>query len=148
MACQQPLMDETSSIDYDVDLDDVPIHGDIQGRLTLAKTRLQHSRTNHIRKSHFIRDKGSARLFKHTVSISPELAFDHYLTHDRAMDPLAPHYERKTRADRGKKRPRESNASSYTTPTSLFHILFPRPLVDENDDGSFPSNPSFFTLSP
>nr|GEU67407.1 hypothetical protein [Tanacetum cinerariifolium] len=32
------------------------------------------------------------RLFKHVVSISPELAFDHYLSHDRAMHPLAPHY--------------------------------------------------------
>ncbi|GKD45086.1 hypothetical protein Tco_1269731 [Tanacetum coccineum] len=52
------------------------------------------------------------RLFKHVVSVSPELAFDHYLSHDRAMHPLAPHYERKTRADRGKKRPREPNASS------------------------------------
>nr|GEY23019.1 putative RNA-directed DNA polymerase, eukaryota, reverse transcriptase zinc-binding domain protein [Tanacetum cinerariifolium] len=52
------------------------------------------------------------RLFKHVVSVSPELAFDHYLSHDRAMHPLAPHYERKTRADQGKKRPRESNASS------------------------------------
>ncbi|GJT43787.1 retrovirus-related pol polyprotein from transposon TNT 1-94 [Tanacetum coccineum] len=49
------------------------------------------------------------------VSISPELALDHYLAHDRAMHPLAPHYERKTRADRGKKRPRESNASSSST---------------------------------
>ncbi|GJS64314.1 hypothetical protein Tco_0678878 [Tanacetum coccineum] len=55
------------------------------------------------------------RLFKHVVSVSPELAFDHYLSHDRAMHPLAPHYERKTRADRGKKRPRESNASSSST---------------------------------
>ncbi|GJZ92382.1 hypothetical protein Tco_0664447 [Tanacetum coccineum] len=42
------------------------------------------------------------RLFKHVVSVSPELAFDRYLSHDRAMHPLAPHYERKTRADLGK----------------------------------------------
>ncbi|GKA49434.1 hypothetical protein Tco_0742507 [Tanacetum coccineum] len=48
------------------------------------------------------------RLFKHVVSVSPELAFDHYLSHDRAMHPLAPHYERKTRADRGMKRPLKS----------------------------------------
>ncbi|GJX91564.1 hypothetical protein Tco_0344890 [Tanacetum coccineum] len=39
------------------------------------------------------------RLFKHVVFVSPELAFDHYLSHDRAMHPLAPHYERKTRAN-------------------------------------------------
>ncbi|GJX74921.1 retrovirus-related pol polyprotein from transposon TNT 1-94 [Tanacetum coccineum] len=55
------------------------------------------------------------KLFKHVVSVSPELAFDRYLSHDQAMHPLAPHYERKTRADRGKKRPRETNASSSST---------------------------------
>ncbi|GJR64412.1 hypothetical protein Tco_0010477 [Tanacetum coccineum] len=55
------------------------------------------------------------RLFKHVMSISPELAFDHYLSHDRAMHPLASHYERKIRADRGKKRPHEPNASSSST---------------------------------
>ncbi|GKA61870.1 hypothetical protein Tco_0761389 [Tanacetum coccineum] len=59
------------------------------------------------------------RLFKHIVSISLELAFNHYLVYDRAMHPLAPHYERKTRADRGKKIP-----------------------LDENDDESFHSNSS------
>ncbi|GJS76605.1 hypothetical protein Tco_0726486 [Tanacetum coccineum] len=80
------------------------------------------------------------RLFKHVVSVSPELAFDHYLLHDRAMHPLAPHYERKTRADQGMKRPRESNASSSTTQN---HPSLSRPLdhmVDENDDESFHSN--------
>ncbi|GJY98351.1 hypothetical protein Tco_0515261 [Tanacetum coccineum] len=56
-----------------------------------------------------------ARLFKHVVSVSLELAFDRYLSHDQAMHPLAPHYKRKTRADRGKKRPRETNASSSST---------------------------------
>ncbi|GJZ17201.1 hypothetical protein Tco_0553324 [Tanacetum coccineum] len=83
------------------------------------------------------------RLFKHIVSISPELAFDHYLAHDRAMHPLAPHYERKTRADRGKKRPRESNASSSSTtqnhPSSSLSL---DAIVDENDDDSFHSNSS------
>ncbi|GJW62410.1 hypothetical protein Tco_0111745 [Tanacetum coccineum] len=83
------------------------------------------------------------RLFKHVMSVSPELAFDHYLSHDRAMHPLAPYYERKTRADRGMKRPRKSNASSYSTTQnlpsssrSLDHM------VDENDDESFHSNSS------
>ncbi|GJU00300.1 hypothetical protein Tco_1110638 [Tanacetum coccineum] len=55
------------------------------------------------------------RLFKHVVSVSPELAFDRYLSHDQGMHPLAPYYERKTRADRGKRRPRETNASSSST---------------------------------
>ncbi|GJS21396.1 hypothetical protein Tco_0450028 [Tanacetum coccineum] len=62
------------------------------------------------------------RLFKHIMSISPELAFDHYLIHDRAMHLLAPHYEQKTRVDRGKKRPQA--------------------IVDENDDDLFHSNSS------
>ncbi|GJT13692.1 hypothetical protein Tco_0860734 [Tanacetum coccineum] len=83
------------------------------------------------------------RLFKHVVSVSPELAFDHYLSHDRAMHPLAPHYERKTRADRGKKRPRESNASSSSTTQNHPSSFLPLDhMVDENDDESFHSNSS------
>ncbi|GJS84239.1 hypothetical protein Tco_0750780 [Tanacetum coccineum] len=83
------------------------------------------------------------RLFKHVVSISPELAFDHYLSHDRAMHPLAPHYERKTRADQGTKRPRESNASSSSTTQN--HPSLSNPLdhmIEENDDEAFHSNSS------
>ncbi|GJU31781.1 retrovirus-related pol polyprotein from transposon TNT 1-94 [Tanacetum coccineum] len=78
----------------------------------------------------------------HVVSVSFELAFDHYLSHDQAMHPLTPHYERKTRSDQGKKRPHESNASSSFTnqnhpPSSLLLGV----IVDENDDESFHSNP-------
>nr|GEW59974.1 retrovirus-related Pol polyprotein from transposon TNT 1-94 [Tanacetum cinerariifolium] len=83
------------------------------------------------------------RLFKHVVSISPELAFDHYISHDRAMHPLAPYNERKTRLDQGKKRPRESNSSSSSS--TLNHPSSSHPLddsIDENDDESFHSNPS------
>ncbi|GJS69801.1 hypothetical protein Tco_0702642 [Tanacetum coccineum] len=47
------------------------------------------------------------RLFKHVVSVFPELPIDHYISHDRVMHPIAPHYERKTRSDHGKKRPHE-----------------------------------------
>ncbi|GKE52929.1 hypothetical protein Tco_1488085 [Tanacetum coccineum] len=82
-------------------------------------------------------------LFKHVVSVSPELPFDHYLSHDRAMHLLAPRYERKTRVDQGKKRPRESNASSSSS--TLNHLSSSHPLddsIDENDDESFHSNPS------
>ncbi|GJV87334.1 hypothetical protein Tco_1531272 [Tanacetum coccineum] len=83
------------------------------------------------------------RLFKHVVSISPELAFDHYLSHDRAMHLLAPHYERKTRPDQGKKRPRKSNASSSsTTQNHPSSYLLLEAIVDENDDESFHSNSS------
>ncbi|GJR94464.1 hypothetical protein Tco_0266638 [Tanacetum coccineum] len=63
------------------------------------------------------------RLFKHVVSVSLELEFDHFISHDRAMYPLAPNYERKMRADRGKK--------------DLVNAI-----VDENDDESFHSNSS------
>ncbi|GJS06847.1 hypothetical protein Tco_0363643 [Tanacetum coccineum] len=83
------------------------------------------------------------RLFKHVVYVSPGLDFDHYLSHDRAIHPLAPHYEQKTRANRGKKRPRESNASSSSS--TLNHPSSSHPLddsIDENDDESFHSNPS------
>ncbi|GJR28634.1 hypothetical protein Tco_1104866 [Tanacetum coccineum] len=64
------------------------------------------------------------RLFKHVVSIFPELAIDHYLSYDRVMHPFAPYYERKTRSDHGKKIPCDSNASSSSTTLnhpSLFH---------------------------
>ncbi|GJY90853.1 hypothetical protein Tco_0506049 [Tanacetum coccineum] len=84
------------------------------------------------------------RLFKHLVFVSPELAFDHYLSYDRAMHSLAPYYERKTRADRGKKIPRESNASSSSSST-LNHPSSSHPLDDsikENNDESFHPNPS------
>ncbi|GKA08571.1 hypothetical protein Tco_0687902 [Tanacetum coccineum] len=59
------------------------------------------------------------------------------------MHSLALHYDRKTRSDRGKKRPRESNAS-YSS-TTLNHLSSSHPLddsIDENDDESFHSNPS------
>ncbi|GKB75298.1 hypothetical protein Tco_0942193 [Tanacetum coccineum] len=83
------------------------------------------------------------RMFKHVVSIFPELSIDHYLSHDRVMHPLAPHYERKTRSDHGKKRPRESNASSSFT--TLNHPSSSRLLddtIDVNDEESFHSNSS------
>ncbi|GJZ83213.1 hypothetical protein Tco_0648386 [Tanacetum coccineum] len=82
------------------------------------------------------------RLFKHVVSVFLELAIDHYISHDRVMHPLALYYKRK-RSDHGKKRPRESNASSSST--TLNHPSSSRPLydtIDENDDESFHSNSS------
>ncbi|GJT16871.1 hypothetical protein Tco_0700855 [Tanacetum coccineum] len=83
------------------------------------------------------------RLFKHIVSVSPELSFDRYLSHDRAMHLLAPHYEQKTRADRSKKRPHKLNASSSSS--TLNHPSLSHQLNDsthENDDESSHSNPS------
>nr|GEY54907.1 copia protein [Tanacetum cinerariifolium] len=85
-----------------------------------------------------------SRLFKHTVSVFLELAIDRYLSFDRVMHPFTPYYERKTRSDHGKKRPRESNASSSSS-TTLNHPSSSHPLdntLDENDDESFHSNSS------
>ncbi|GKD38617.1 hypothetical protein Tco_1258824 [Tanacetum coccineum] len=68
---------------------------------------------------------------------------DHYLSHDRVMHPLAPHYERKTRSDHGKKRPRDSSASSSST--TLNHPSSSRPLddtIDKNDEESVLQNPT------
>nr|GEW52842.1 hypothetical protein [Tanacetum cinerariifolium] len=83
------------------------------------------------------------RLFKDVVSVFLELAINHYISHDRVMHPLVPHYKRKMRSDHGKKRPRESNASSSST--TLTYPSSSRPLddtTDENDDESFYSNSS------
>nr|GEX58351.1 pentatricopeptide repeat-containing protein [Tanacetum cinerariifolium] len=83
------------------------------------------------------------RLFKHVVFVSPEPAIDQYLSHDRVMHPFAPYYERKTQLDHGKKRPRNSNASSSST--TLNHPSSSHPLndtIDVNDEESFHSNPS------
>ncbi|GKA09630.1 hypothetical protein Tco_0688961 [Tanacetum coccineum] len=83
------------------------------------------------------------RLFKHVVSIFPELAIDHYISYDRVMHPFAPHYEQKTRSDHGKKRPRDSNAISSST--TINHPSSSHPLddiVDVNDEESFRSNSS------
>ncbi|GKC95790.1 hypothetical protein Tco_1161232 [Tanacetum coccineum] len=83
------------------------------------------------------------RLFKHVVSVFPELAIDHYLSYDRVMYPLVPHYERKTRPDHGKKRPRDSNASSSSTQNHPSSSRLLDDIVDENDEESSQSNSSF-----
>nr|GEU45900.1 copia protein [Tanacetum cinerariifolium] len=157
-ACQQALWMKQALIDYDVRLDDVPIMCDNKGAIDLSKNPVQHSRTKHIKiHHHFLRDMSRKdisqsksavrqqhyRLFKHIVTVFLELAIDHYISHDRVMHPIAPHYERKTRSDHGKKRPRESTASSSST--TVNHPSFSRPLddtIDENDDESFHSNSS------
>ncbi|GJW39603.1 hypothetical protein Tco_0065448 [Tanacetum coccineum] len=59
------------------------------------------------------------------------------------MHSLAPHYERKILADRGKKRPCESNAGSSSS--TLNHSSSSHPLndsIEESDDESFDPNPS------
>ncbi|GKC97994.1 hypothetical protein Tco_1168269 [Tanacetum coccineum] len=59
------------------------------------------------------------------------------------MHPLAHHYKRKTRSDHGKKRPRDTNASSSSI--TLNHPSSSHPLddiVDVNDEELFRSNSS------
>nr|GEV66032.1 Gag-Pol polyprotein [Tanacetum cinerariifolium] len=84
-------------------------------------------------------------IFQTCCVVFLELAIDRYISHDQVMHLLTPHYERKTRSNRGKKRPCESNASSSST--TLNHPSSYHPLDDtlnENDDESFHSN----SLSP
>ncbi|GJY97345.1 hypothetical protein Tco_0514255 [Tanacetum coccineum] len=84
------------------------------------------------------------RLFKHVVTIFLELAIDHYISYDRVMHPLAPHYERNMRSNHGKKRPRDSNASFSSTTQN--HPSSSHPLddtVDVNDEESFRSSSYF-----
>ncbi|GKC58758.1 retrovirus-related pol polyprotein from transposon TNT 1-94 [Tanacetum coccineum] len=56
-ACQQALWIKQALIDYDVQLDDVPIMCDNKGEIDLSKNPVQHSRTKHIEiRHHFLRD--------------------------------------------------------------------------------------------
>ncbi|GJY63768.1 retrovirus-related pol polyprotein from transposon TNT 1-94 [Tanacetum coccineum] len=56
-ACQQALWMKQALIDYDVQLDDVPIMCDNKGAIDLIKNPVQHSRTKHIEiRHHFPRD--------------------------------------------------------------------------------------------
>nr|GEU40800.1 pentatricopeptide repeat-containing protein [Tanacetum cinerariifolium] len=81
------------------------------------------------------------RLFKHVMSVFPDLAIDRYILHDQVMHLLAPYYERKTRSDYGKKRSCESNASSSSTSVNCPSSSHPlNDSLDENDDESFHSN--------
>nr|GEY42071.1 retrovirus-related Pol polyprotein from transposon TNT 1-94 [Tanacetum cinerariifolium] len=45
-------MDETSSINYDIRFDDVPIMCNNKGAIDLIKNPVQHSRTKHIKIHH------------------------------------------------------------------------------------------------
>ncbi|GKB55650.1 hypothetical protein Tco_0911836, partial [Tanacetum coccineum] len=81
------------------------------------------------------------KLFKHVVSIFPELAINHYLSYDQVMHPLTPYYQLRTCSNHGKKRSRDSNASFSST--TLNHLSSFHPLddiVDDNDEESFRSN--------
>ncbi|GKA83886.1 retrovirus-related pol polyprotein from transposon TNT 1-94 [Tanacetum coccineum] len=70
------------------------------------------------------------RLFDHIMTNHLEMSNDHYILYDRVMHPLAPHYERKTRADHGTKRYRHSTSSSTS---STVNPSSSHPIDDEND---------------
>ncbi|GJV16199.1 hypothetical protein Tco_1361522 [Tanacetum coccineum] len=80
------------------------------------------------------------RLFNHVVSNFPELAIDRYILYDRALHPLAPHYEQKTRSDQGMKRCRESIPSSSST--ALNHSYLSHHLNENDEESSHYSTPS------
>nr|GEW78084.1 retrovirus-related Pol polyprotein from transposon TNT 1-94 [Tanacetum cinerariifolium] len=87
-------------------------------------------------------------LNQRTLRSQAQNQIDYYISHDRVMHPLALHYERKTRSDNGKKRPRELNASSSST--TVNHLSSSCELddtIDENDDESFHSNSSSPSLN-
>nr|GEX42696.1 copia protein [Tanacetum cinerariifolium] len=109
-ACQKALWIKQDLIDYDVRINDVPIMCDNKGTIDLSKNLARNKPKELLPYGMLL-----TRLFKHVVSVFPELAIDRYISHVRVMHPLAPLYAQKMRSDRGMKRPRESNASSSST---------------------------------
>nr|GEW18669.1 copia protein [Tanacetum cinerariifolium] len=164
-ACQQALWMKQAFIDYDVRHDHVPIMCNNKGghkdhvsaclchMLYCIKTFTRYNlaffilkrieKTQNKPKELLPYEMILTRMFKHVVFVFLKLAIDHYLSHARFMHPLVPHYEQNMRSDHGKKRPRESNASSSST--TLNHPSSSRPLddtIDVNNDESFHLNSS------
>ncbi|GJU67357.1 copia protein [Tanacetum coccineum] len=75
-ACQQDLWMKQSLIDYDINLDDIPILCDNKGAINLRKNPVLHSRTKHIEiRHHFLHDnvqKGNISIEK--VSFEDNIA--------------------------------------------------------------------------
>ncbi|GJU28990.1 hypothetical protein Tco_1172579 [Tanacetum coccineum] len=56
-ACQQALWMKQALVDYDINLDDIPVLCDHKGAIDLSKNPLLHSRTKHIEiRHHFLSD--------------------------------------------------------------------------------------------
>ncbi|GJW50868.1 retrovirus-related pol polyprotein from transposon TNT 1-94 [Tanacetum coccineum] len=56
-ACQQALWMKQTLVDYDINLDDIPVLCDNKGAIDLSKNPVLHSRTKHIEiRHHFLRD--------------------------------------------------------------------------------------------
>nr|GEV66150.1 retrovirus-related Pol polyprotein from transposon TNT 1-94 [Tanacetum cinerariifolium] len=154
-ACQQALWMKQALVDYDVRLDDVPIMCNNKGMIDLSKKSgatfsIFHSQTNgkDSKKPKELLPYGLlfSRLFKRVVSVFLELETDNYLSFNHDMHPITHHYERKTRLDHGKKRPRESNASSSSATQNHPSSSLPLDaMIDENDYES--SHPNSSSLS-
>nr|GEU56566.1 hypothetical protein [Tanacetum cinerariifolium] len=144
-ACQQALWMKQALIDYDIQLDDVPIKCHNKGMIALSKNPMQHSRTKHIEiRHHFLRDN----VQKGHISIEKVQSFDNitdiltkplkqnlellnhlYVLYGRVMYPLAAQQERKTQKDYGTRRGRSftSSSSAFSQPSSS------NPNDDDND---------------
>ncbi|GKF69131.1 hypothetical protein Tco_0202188 [Tanacetum coccineum] len=56
-ACQQALWMKQALVEYDINLDDIPVLCDNKGAINLSKNPVLHSRTKHIEiRHHFLRD--------------------------------------------------------------------------------------------
>ncbi|GKF10148.1 hypothetical protein Tco_0048074 [Tanacetum coccineum] len=75
-ACQQALWMKQALVDYDINLDDIPVLCDNKGAINLSKNPVLHSRTKHIEiRHHFLRDnvqKGNISIEK--VSFEDNIA--------------------------------------------------------------------------
>ncbi|GJR31558.1 retrovirus-related pol polyprotein from transposon TNT 1-94 [Tanacetum coccineum] len=142
-ACQQALWMKQTLIEYDVQLDDVPIMCDNKGMIDLSKNPMQYSRTKHIEiRHHFLRNN----VQKGHISIEKVPSVDNIsdiLTKPIKHESFNYLHLAKDTSGSGQKRPRESNASSSSTTQN--HPSSSNPLdhmVEENDDESFHSNSS------
>ncbi|GKA60200.1 retrovirus-related pol polyprotein from transposon TNT 1-94 [Tanacetum coccineum] len=74
--CQQALWTKQALVDYDINLDDIPVLYDNKGAIDLSKNPVLHSRTKHIEiRHHFLRDnvqKGNISIEK--VSFEDNIA--------------------------------------------------------------------------
>ncbi|GJV04091.1 hypothetical protein Tco_1337660 [Tanacetum coccineum] len=82
-ACQQALWMKQDLVDFDINLDDIPVLCDNKGAIDLSKNAVLHSRTKHIEiRHHFLRDNAQ----KGNISIEKVSSEDNI--HDILTKPL------------------------------------------------------------